>query len=72
MSLIKKIKAKYFKNQINNCERNPKEMWKTINRLANKTSKTTNFTEINQSGKCITGNRKIANTLNVYFREVGP
>jgi hypothetical protein len=42
-------------------------MWKTI---TNKTSKTTNITEINQSGKRITDDHTIANTLNEYFSEV--
>ena len=70
--MIKKTKAEYFKNKLNSCERNPKEMWKTINRLTNKTSRTTNITEINQSGKRITDDHRIANTLNEYFSEVGP
>ena len=47
-------------------------MRKTINRLTNKTSKTTDITEINQSGKSITDDHTIVNTLNEYFSEVGP
>ena len=45
-------------------------MWKTINRLTNKTSKTNNITETYQSGKRITKDDTIANTLNEYFSEV--
>ena len=70
--LIKETNAECFKNKLNSCERNPKEMWKTINRLTSKTSKTTNITEINQSGKGITDDHTMANTLNEYFSEVGP
>ena len=69
--LIKKTKVKYFTNQINSCEKNPKEMWKTINQLTNITTKTTN-SEISQNGNCVNDDTKIANTLNEYFNEIGP
>ena len=52
--LIKKTKVEYFTNQINSCEKNPKEMWKTINKLTNKTSKITNISEISQNGNRVT------------------
>ena len=48
VKLIKKTKVEYFTNQINSCEKNPKEMWKTINKLTNKTSKITNISEFYQ------------------------
>ena len=70
--LIKKTKVEYFTNQINSCEKNPKEMWKTINKLTNKTSKITNISEINQNGNRVTDDATIANTLNEYFNEIGP
>ena len=69
--LIKKTKVEYFTNQINSCEKNPKEMWKTINKLTNKTSKITNISEINQNGNRVTDDATIANTLNEYFNEIG-
>ena len=47
-------------------------MWKTINKLTNKTSKTTNISEISQNGNCVSDDTKIANTLNEYFNEIGP
>ena len=34
--IIKNAKARYFMNTLNNCENNPKEMWKTIDKLTNK------------------------------------
>ena len=70
--LIKKTKVEYFTNQINSCEKNPKEMWKTINKLTNKTSKITNISEINQNGNRVTDDATIANTLNESFNEIGP
>ena len=70
--LIKKTKVEYFTNQINSCEKNPKEMWKIINKLTNKTSKITNISEINQNGNRVTDDATIANTLNEYFSEIGP
>ena len=39
--LIEKTKAEYFTKAINNTDKNPKEMWKTINKLTNKKSKST-------------------------------
>ena len=47
-------------------------MWKTINKLTNKTSKITNISEINQNGNRVTDDATIANTLNEYFNEIGP
>ena len=47
-------------------------MWKTINKLTNKTSKITNISEINQNGNRVTDDATIANTLNDYFNEIGP
>ncbi|XP_028416157.1 uncharacterized protein LOC114539748 [Dendronephthya gigantea] len=39
--LIKRTKTNYFTNTLNNCENQPKQMWKTINKLTNKNTKTT-------------------------------
>lgn len=42
-------------------------MWKTINKLSNKTShKTTNITEVNQNGSRITDDTTITNTPNKF------
>lgn len=70
--LIKKTKATYFTNTLNNCGKNSKEMWKTINKLTNKNSKTTIITEVKNDGQSITDGPSIANTFNTYFNEVGP
>ena len=46
---------------MNSCEKIPKEMWKTISKLTNKTSKITNIGEINQNGNRVTDDGTIAN-----------
>ena len=42
-SLIKSTKAKYYNEALNQCRKDPKTMWKTINQLTNTKSKTTNI-----------------------------
>jgi ABC-type transporter Mla subunit MlaD len=44
--LIKNTNAIYFTNALNDCGNNPKKIWKTINKLTNKQSKTTLISEI--------------------------
>ena len=46
-------------------------MWKTINKLTNKKSKTTIITEVKQENQSVTDDSSIANTLNSYFNEIG-
>jgi hypothetical protein len=59
-------------NTLNECENNPKEMWKAVNKLTNESSKTTVISEIHQGNQVITNKSEIANALNTYFSEVGP
>ena len=37
------MKATYYMNAFNDCESNPKEMWRKISDLTNKRAKTTNI-----------------------------
>ena len=46
-------------------------MWKTINKVTNKKSKTTNINELIIDQKVITEPEKIADSLNTYFNEIG-
>ena len=69
--LIKNTKATYFTNTLNDCENNPKKMWKTINKLTNKKSKTTLISEIQHNNQNFTKRDEIANVLNSHFNEVG-
>ena len=69
--LIEKTKAEYFTKAINSTDRNPKEMWKTINKLTNKKSKSTTITKIEVDGKIVEDPTEIADTFNTYFNEIG-
>ena len=46
-------------------------MWKTINQLTNKKSKTTSINELVIDQKVITEPEEIADSLNTYFNEIG-
>ena len=46
-------------------------MWKIINQLTNKKSKTTNINELVIDQKVITEPEEIADFLNSYFNEIG-
>jgi hypothetical protein len=63
---IKSTKTKYYLKRFKDTSKYPKEMWKTINKVVNKKSKTTDIKElvliINDT--TITDARDIANTLN--------
>ena len=69
--LIEKTKTEYFTSIINNTAKNPKEMWKTINKITNKKSKTTNITKIVVDDKVIEEPEVIVNTFNNFFNEIG-
>ena len=69
--LIKNTKATYFTNTLNDCENNLKKMWKTINKLTNKKSKTTLISEIQHNNQNFAKRDEITNVLNSHFNEVG-
>ena len=50
---------------------NPQEMWKTINKLINKKSKTTIISEIKTEKGSFTDSKEITNVLNEYFCNIG-
>ena len=70
-SLIKSTKAKYYNEALNQCRKDPKTMWKTINQLTNTKSKTTNINELIINQEIVTEPEKIADSLNTYFNEIG-
>ena len=70
-SLIQSTKARYYNDALNQCKKDPKAMWKTINQLTNKTSKITNINELVIDQKIITEPEEIAFYLNTYFNEIG-
>ncbi len=70
--LIKHTKAIYYMNAFNDCESNPKEMWRKISHLTNKRAKTTNISEIAEEGVILTDPTEIANSFNKFLIEIGP
>ena len=69
--LIKNTKANYFMSTLNNTKKNPKKIWKMVNKLTNKHSKTTNITKVITDDKIIEESRVITNTFNTFFNEIG-
>ena len=67
----KDAKRAYFMNKIHASEGNLKETWKTINKLVNKRSKTTNISSLNIDGNSVTDPTGIANSMNQFFCNVG-
>ena len=66
------MKATYYMNAFNDCESNPKEMWRKISDLTNKRAKTTNISEIAEEGVILTDPTEIANSFNKFFCKIGP
>jgi predicted Holliday junction resolvase-like endonuclease len=69
--LIKNTKASYFQGVISNSKNNSKEMWRNINQLIGKTSKTTNVTSVKSNDQILTNKDDIAETFNDYFSKIG-
>ncbi len=68
---IKNTKASYFQEVIGNSKNNSKEMWKNINQLIGKTSKTANVVAIKLNEQIFTNKDDITETFNDYFSKIG-
>ena len=68
---VKESKSAYYKNSISCNKNNPKEMWKYINQLIGKKSKTTGITNIVYSGSSVEDEQEIVNLFNDYFSKIG-
>ena len=68
---VKESKSGYSKNSISCNKNNPKEMWKYINQLIGKKSKTTSTTKIVYSGSSVENKQDIVNLFNDYFSKIG-
>lgn len=69
--LIRQTKLKYFKEKIEECSNNPKELWQVANESVNKFKGkkcTINYIKVN--GNNITCRNKIVNEFNNYFINV--
>ena len=56
---------------INSTAKNPKETWKTLNKLTNKKSKTTSIIKIVVEDEISKEPESISNTFNKFFNEIG-
>ena len=65
------VKRAYFMNKIHASEGNLKETWKTIDKLVNKRSKTTNISSLNVDGNPVTDPVGIANSMAQFFCNFG-
>ena len=66
-----KLKREYFTHKIASCEEDLKNTWKTINKVLNKKSKTTNISSINIEGKHISDSAGVAESMNDFFCTIG-
>ena len=62
----------HYKALINESNGEPKNMWKTINRVLNKDVKLTNLSAIEREGKTLTKEYDMLEALNHHFVLVGP
>ena len=65
------LKREYFSKQIDKAEGDIKATWKTVNKLLNKKSKTTEIPHLDVDGEIITDISKKAEELNKYFVNIG-
>ena len=66
-----RLKQQYFSNEIKTVEGDIKGTWKTVNKLLNKRSKTTEIPYLEEDGEIITDPQNTADKLNTYFSTTG-
>ena len=70
--IVEKAKSRHFQHTINNNSNNPKQLWKSVNLIRGKGSKTTNVSTLKIDEETITGDKNIAEAFNSFFVSVGP
>ena len=70
--MVEKAKSRHFQHTINNNNNDPKQLWKGVNLIRGKGSKTTNITSLEMEEETVTGDENIAEALNSFFVNVGP
>ncbi|XP_050297638.1 probable RNA-directed DNA polymerase from transposon BS isoform X1 [Anthonomus grandis grandis] len=68
---IKALKNAYFKNKWAQAAQNTRKQWDTINLFLNNNSTKSNINQIEINGLLENDDKKIADSLNKYFTEVG-
>ena len=72
MLKLKRLNVDITMNAYNHNPENAKELWRKVNQLIGKTSKTTCITSLKvNENTTITGEANIANSLNDYFSNIG-
>ena len=66
-----RLKQQYFSNEIKRAEGDIKGTWKTVNKLLNKGSKTTEIPYLEEDWEIITDPQNTADRLNTYFLTTG-
>ena len=69
---IKKSREKHYVNYFDSCKNNMKKTWKGINELMSSGKKSSNITQIEHNKELITDSKKIVDTFNNFFANVGP
>ena len=65
-------KRDYYTNCVDRNRNNTKQMWKHINQLVNKNSRSTNISVLQIDEQVITESETIADLFNEYFTDIGP
>ena len=65
-------KRDYYTNCVDRNRNNTKQMWKHINQLFNKNSRSTNISVLQIDEQVITENETIVDLFNEYFTDIGP
>ena len=69
--LIRKSIQDQYKAIVENSKRDPRKMWKTINRILNKDTQATVLSNINKDGEVLTKDLDMLEALNHHFVSVG-
>ena len=69
---IKESKKDYYSKYFEDCKQNMKKTWKGINNLLQSKSSTNYINHLNINNENISDPKKIANTMNNFFVNVGP
>ena len=62
----------HYQSLINENKDNPKNMWRTINKVLDKAPYSSTITQIRDGSKTVSYSKQIANALNSHFVNVGP
>ena len=68
---IRKAVKEHYSQKISDSQGNPSKLWKTINTVLGKTSKTTAVTMVGFESKQLTDNKEITSAFDRHFTSVG-